>query len=191
MRTSPQYDRWDPRRRTSQTNKRPSSPSGVLLQLADRVREIPVPRLIAMAAILVGICWLLWRILAPAGIQVNRTISALDRSIETENYWKCISLLSKDFEVPGHGYGYKDAKQGFYYLFREYDGFQLDLTVADTHFHSDGVTVQASFAARCHPSGSPDRIERLEGTVEIGLQRGLLGYRISSAIVDEEVIRHF
>ena len=152
---------------------------------------MPIPRLLALAAVFLGICWLLWRMLAPAAIQVNRTIAALERSIETENYWKCISLFSKDFEVLGQGYGYPDVKQGFYYAFREYDGFQLDLNVQDMRFHSEGVAVQGSFAIRCHRSGSPDRIERLDGVLEIGLNRGLLGYKVTSASVDEELIRHF
>jgi len=155
------------------------------------IRDIPLPRLIALATMFIGICWMLWRMLAPAGIQVNRTLRALEHAMETENYWKCISLLSKDFYVPGHGYEYPEAKQGLYYLFREYDGIQLQLIVTDTEFHARGVTVQSRFQTSFWPSGSPHRMEKIEGHVDIVLNKGILGYKILSASVDESVIRRF
>lgn len=185
MRDLKNSHRWAPHR------SKPKKKSGFAGAVLEALKELPLSRLVGLGVAAVLVLWGLWIVLAPAKIKVRRALQSMETGLEAENYWKCCALISRDFTIQGESATSQDVKGGLYTVFRDYDGFQLDLQVQSVETTRGAGTVDATFALSFWPGGAPNRMRNVQGDVRIYLKGGWFAWRFCGADIDESVIRNF
>jgi hypothetical protein len=91
----------------------------------------------------------------------------------------------------GDPYDIQDAKAGLWVIFRDYDGFQVELPIQTLQIQGRKATVDTHFTLSYWPSGIPERKTTIEGDLTLILKPSWWSWKICGVDLDESLISSF